>query len=149
MCQSYRKVCVCGQNTTEIFFGRMIFDEQVVAKVYCPNCSQNVETDCDNRVWDNGWVLELNMEVVQARIPVMDIAPEYVTADRIFDEGFVTWVGITPDDHQKREQERNQIQKLAKTDLLAYVQAMKEWGLNREKRFVNEGWRKMKARAIP
>lgn len=149
MCQSYRKVCVCGQNTTEIFFGRMIFDEQVVAKVYCPNCSQNVETDCDNRVWDNGWVLELNMEVVQARIPVMDIAPEYVTADRIFDEGFVTWVGITPDDHQKREQERNQIQELAKTDLLAYVQAMKEWGLNREKRFVNEGWRKIKARATP
>jgi hypothetical protein len=149
MCQSYRKVCECGQNTTEIFFGRMIFDEQVVATVYCPNCSQNVEADCDNRVWDNGWVLELNMEVVQARIPVMDIAPEYVTADRIFDEGFVTWVGITPDDHQKREQERNQIQELAKTDLLAYVQAMKEWGLNREKRFVNEGWRKMKARAIP
>ncbi|NQT69133.1 MAG: hypothetical protein HQ552_06085 [Desulfobacteraceae bacterium] len=148
MCQSYRKVCACGQNTTEIFFGRMIFDEQVVAKVYCPNCSQNIATDCDNRMWDNGWVLELNMEVVQAHIPVMDIAPEDVTADRIFDEGYVTWVGITPDDHQTREQERNQIQKLAKTDLLAYIQAMKEWGLNREKRFVNEGWRKMRARAI-
>ena len=149
MCQSYRKVCECGQNTTEIFFGRMIFDEQVVATVYCPNCSQNVETDCDNRVWDNGWVLELNMEVVQAHISVMDIAPEDVTAGRIFDEGYVTWVGITPDDHQTREQERNQIQKLAKTDLLAYVQAMKDWGLNREKRFVNEGWRKMRAKAIP
>jgi hypothetical protein len=116
-------------------------------KVYCPRCSQSVATDCDNRVWDNDWVLELNMEVVQAHIPVMDIAPEDVTADRIFDEGYVTWVGITPDDHQTREQERNQIQKLAKTDLLAYIQAMKEWGLNREKRFVNEGWRKMRARA--
>ncbi|MBC8430731.1 MAG: hypothetical protein H8D96_02310 [Desulfobacterales bacterium] len=148
MCQSYRKVCECGQNTTEIFFGKMIFDEQVVAKVYCPHCSQSVATDCDNRVWDNDWVLELNMEVVQAHIPVMDIAPEDITADRIFDEGYVTWVGITPDDHQTREQERNQIQKLAKTDLLAYIQAMKEWGLNREKRFVNEGWRKMRARAI-
>lgn len=149
MCQSYRKVCTCGQNTTEIFFGKMIFDEQVVAKVYCPDCSRNIETDCDSRVWDNGWVLELNMEVVKARVPVMDMAFEDATADRLFDEGYVTWVGITPDDHQKREQERNQIQKLAKTDLLAYIRAMKEWGLKREKRFVNEGWRKMRAGAIP
>ena len=45
MCQSYRKVCTCGKHTTEIFFGRMILDETSVAKVYCPDCSQNIETD--------------------------------------------------------------------------------------------------------
>ncbi len=146
MCQSYRKVCACGQKTTEIFFGRMILDEEAVAKVYCPKCSHNVETDCDDRVWDNDWVLELNMEVVKARASVMEISPEDITADWIFDEGYVTWVGITPEDHQRREQERSEIQKLAKTDLLSYIQAMKEWGLNREKRFINEGWRKMRDR---
>jgi len=146
MCQSYRKTCVCGHNTTEIFFGRMIFDETAVVKVYCPDCSHNIETDCDNRVWDNGWVLELNMDVVKAHAPIMEISPEAVTADRVFDEGYVTWVGITPDDHQRRMLERSEIQELAKTDLLAYVQAMREWGLNREKRFIQEGWRKMKVR---
>ena len=78
-------------------------------------------------------MLELNMEVVKARAPVMDISPEDVTADRFFDEGYAAWVGITPDDHQRREQERNEIQKLAKTDLLAYIQAMKEWGPSRAK----------------
>ncbi len=145
MCQSYRKVCACGQNTTEIFFGRMILDETSVAKVYCPDCSQNIETESDSRVLDNGWVIELNMEVVKARAQVMEISPEEVTADWIFDQGFVTWVGITPDDHQRREEERSEIQKLAKTDLLAYHQAMKDWGISREKRFVEEGWRKMKS----
>ena len=64
----------------------------------------------------------------------------------VFDKGYATWVGITPDDHQKRDQERSKIQKLAKTDLRAYIQAMKDWGVIREKRFINEGWRKMKVR---
>ena len=105
-------------------------------------------TDCDHRVWDNGWVLELNLEAVKARASVMELSPDEVTADRTFDEGYATWVGITPDDHQRRAQERAEIQKLAKTDLLAYMQAMKEWGLNREKRFIKEGWRKMKVRNV-
>jgi hypothetical protein len=37
---------------------------------------------------------------------------------------------------------------LAKTDIRAYYEAMKEWGLNREKRFTDEGWRKMIDRRI-
>jgi len=126
----------------------MILDETSVAKVYCPDCSQNIETDLDSRVLDNGWVIELNMEVVKAHAAVMEISPEAITADWIFDQEFVTWVGITPDDHQRREQERNEFQKLAKTDLLSYMQAMKEWGLNREKRFIEESWRKMRPKGF-
>ena len=148
MCQSYQNVCIYGKRTTEIFFGRMILDETSVSEVYCPDCSQNIETDRDSRVWDNGWVIELNLEVVKAHAAVMEISPEAITADWIFDQGFVTWVGITPDDHQTREKERNEFQNLAKTDLLAYMQAMKEWGLNREKRFIEEGWRKMRPKGF-
>jgi hypothetical protein len=144
MCQSYRKHCACSQNTAEIFFGRMVLDEKAIAQVYCPKCSQNIETGRDNRVWDNGWVLELNMDIVRIRANVMEISAEEITADWVFDEGFTTWVGITPDDSQRRNQERSEIQELAKTDLRAYIQAMKDWGLSREKRFINEGWRKMK-----
>jgi hypothetical protein len=144
MCQSYRKHCACSQNTAEIFFGRMVLDEKAIAQVYCPKCSQNIESGRDNRVWDNGWVLELNMDIVRIRANVMEISAEEITADWVFDEGFATWVGITPDDSQRRNLERSEIQVLAKTDLRAYIQAMKDWGLSREKRFINEGWRKMK-----
>jgi hypothetical protein len=146
MCQSYRKQCACSQNTAEIFFGRMVLDEKAIAQVYCPKCSQDIETGRDNRVWDNGWVLELNMDIVRIRANVMEISAEELTADWVFDEGFATWVGITPDDSQRRNQERSEIQELAKTDLRAYIQAMKDWGLSREKRFINEGWRKMKVK---
>ncbi|UCH20345.1 MAG: hypothetical protein JSU83_17580 [Deltaproteobacteria bacterium] len=144
MCQSYRKDCACGKNTAEIFFGKMVLDEQSVEQVYCPQCSQNVETNSDNRVWDNGWVLELDMDVVRTHAVTMGISSHEITADWVFDAGFATWVGIIPDDYKKKQQERAEILKLAKTDLLAYYQAMKEWGLSREKRFTQEGWRKMK-----
>ena len=145
MCQSYRKNCACGQKTAEIFFGKMVLDEKSVEQVYCPNCSHDMEIDRDIRVWDNGWVLELDMDVVRTYANSMGISPDELTAEWIFDEGYVTWVGITPDDSKKRDQERAEIQKLAKTDLRAYLDAMKEWGLSREKMFAEEGWRKMRA----
>jgi hypothetical protein len=144
MCQSYRKECVCGKNTAEIFFGKMVLDEQSVEQVYCPECSQNVESNNDNKVWDNGWVLELDMDVVRTHASTMGISPQEVTADWAFDAGYVTWVGIIPDDYKQKAQERAEILKLAKTDLLAYYESMKDWGLEREKRFTEEGWRKMR-----
>ena len=84
------------------------------------------------------------MDVVRTHASTMGVSPQEVTANWVFDAGYVTWVGIIPDDYKQKTQERAEILKLAKTDLLAYYQAMKEWGLNREKRFTQEGWRKMK-----
>jgi hypothetical protein len=122
----------------------MILDENSVAQVYCPDCSSGVEKEENNRVWDNGWLLELNLEKARPQAPVMGLAPEEITAERIFDEGFITWVGITPNESKQRDEERSEIQKLAATDLKAYLQAMKDWGTAREKRFSREGWRKMR-----
>ena len=142
MCESLRKKCTCGRNTAEIFFGRMILDERVVKHVYCPRCSNGLPTDGKSRVWDNGWVLELNMDVIKERAPIMEISPDRVDADWVFDQGFVTWVGYTPDDAKHRNRERTEILKLAHIDFQAYLTAMKEWGINREKRFCAQGWRK-------
>jgi hypothetical protein len=144
MCQSYKVPCTCQKNTAEIFFGKCILNETAIEEVYCPLCSQNVDFDRDDRVWDNGWVLEMNMDAVRLHAGSLGLAPEEITADRVFDEGYATWVGITPDDTERRNKERDEIQKLAKTDVLAYYKAIKEWGLNREKRFSDEGWRKMR-----
>lgn len=145
MCQSYKKECSCGRQTAEIFFGRMILDEKSVAQVYCPDCSQGQDREGKDRVWDNGWMLELNLDMVRPQASVLGLAPEEITAERIFDEGFVTWVGITPNESGQRDEERAEIQRLAATDRKAYFQAMKEWGMGREKRFTQEGWRKMRS----
>ena len=88
------------------------------------------------------------MDVVRQYAGSMGISASEVTADWVFDQGYATWVGITPDDTERRNREREEIQKLAKTDIRAYYEAMKEWGLNREKRFTTEGWRKMRGRRL-
>jgi hypothetical protein len=147
MCQSYKTPCVCERKTAEIFFGKMVLAETSVARVYCPNCSQDLDAERQDRVWDNGWVLELDMDVVRTHAKSMGILPKEMTAAWVFDQGYATWVGITPDDTERRNQERAEIQKLAKTDMHAYYQAMKEWGLNREKKFTAQGWRKMRTSA--
>jgi hypothetical protein len=125
----------------------MVLAETSVARVYCPNCSQDLDAERQDRVWDNDWVLELDMDVVRTHAKSMGILPQELTAAWVFDQGYATWVGITPDDTERRNQERAQIQKLAKTDMHAYYQAMKAWGLNREKKFTAQGWRKMRTSA--
>lgn len=147
MCQSYKKLCSCGKKSAEIFFGNMLLDESSVSRVFCPQCSQGKSAGEPNRIWDNGWVLELHMDIVRCHASTFGMPPEKVTAEWVFDTGYATWVGITPDDTERRNRERDEIQKLAKVDVLAYFKAMKEWGISREKRFSNEGWRKMKSRS--
>lgn len=146
MCQSYRKRCVCKTHTAEIFFGKNVLNDASVSRVFCPDCSDGVDVSAASRVWDNGWVLELDMACVRENALIMGTLPETVTAEWVFDEGFASWTGITPDDAQTRDREREQLKHLAKTDVRAYVQAMREWGREREKRFIREGWRKMKPR---
>ena len=145
MCESYHKVCNCGSHTAEIFFGNMLLDESSVIQVFCPECSGGEESDRPDRVWDNGWLLELDLNVIRAHASTFGLLPEQVTAEWVFDAGYATWVGITPDDTERRNRERDQIQKLAKIDLVAYVNAMKTWGIERERRFSEEGWRKLRA----
>ena len=82
-----------------------------MAQVYCPCCREVMGKRGKNRVWDNGWLLELGPEVLQTHRVTMEI------------------------------------QSLAKTDQRAYLIVMKEWGITREKRFSDEGWKKMKSSA--
>lgn len=148
MCQSYRKPCACGQKTSEIFFGKMVLDESAVRQVYCPECSATVDVDPATMVEDNGWVLELDAEVLQAFAPRMEMAPASVTAETVFDEEYATWVGFSPEDNVQRSQERAQIAEEHKGDVKGQFEALKKWALEREKRFYEEGWRKaLKKRA--
>jgi len=143
MCQSHKVACACGRHSAEIFFGRMVLDESAIKGVYCPHCSNGLDLNRDDRAWDNGWVMELHMEVVRDRAPIMEMSPDRIDADWVFDQGFATWVGITPNEAESRNRQRAEIVKLAAIDFPAYLQAMREWGISRQKRFSNEGWRKM------
>lgn len=142
MCQSYRKPCTCGQKTSEIFFGKMVLDESAVREVYCPECSATVDVDPKTMVEDNGWVLELDPDVMQVYAPRMNMTADAVTAEKVFDEEYVTWVGFSPEDNVQRSKERNQIAQQHSGDPRGQFEALKQWAVDRERRFYDEGWRK-------
>jgi hypothetical protein len=142
MCQSYRKPCACGQKTSEIFFGKMVLDEAAVRGVYCPECSTTVDLDAKTMVPDNGWVLELDPDVMAAYAPRMDMTSEEVTAEKVFDGDYVTWVGFSPEDNRTRSEERAEIARRFEGDLKGQFEALIQWALERESRFYSAGWRK-------
>jgi hypothetical protein len=144
MCESYHLRCQCGRKSAEIFFGKMLLNEKAVNILFCPECSEGHKKTEPEKVWDNGWVLELNMDLIRTYASTLGMDADELTANWVFDRGYVTWAGITPDDTERRNREREEIQVLAKTDLSAYIKAMKAWGIEREKRFISEGWRKMR-----
>jgi len=142
MCQSYRRPCACRQRTAEIFFGNMVLDESSVREVYCPACSATVSRDPISTVTDNGWVLELDLDVLRTYAPRMQIPADAVTAEKVFDADYATWVGFSPEDNAKRSSEREELAKRHAADKRAHFEALKRWAVEREKRFHDEGWRK-------
>lgn len=143
MCQMYRKQCTCGQNTAEIFFGNMVLDQSAIVSLYCPECGPTVDVDAHTMVNDNGWIIELDTDIMRAYSARMKLDPETVTAEKVFDGGFVTWVGFSPDDNQRRTIERDNIMKETAHDKRAQFEALKKWAVDREKKFHAEGWRKV------
>jgi hypothetical protein len=144
MCESYHMRCECCQRSAEIFFGKMLLDHQALDRLYCPDCSEKQRNGSDDRIVDNGWVLVLNMGHIIQYSSTFGMPPADLSANWVFDHGYVTWVGITPNDHESRNLERAEILELAKTDMKAYLEAMKQWGMSREERFIQQGWRKMR-----
>jgi hypothetical protein len=120
----------------------MVLDESSVRQVYCPQCSATVDVDKASMVEDNGWILELDTEVLRAFAPRMNLEADTLTAEKVFDEDYATWVGFSPEDNVLRGTEREEIAKATKGDTRAQFEALKRWAMEREKRFVDQGWRK-------
>jgi hypothetical protein len=71
------------------------------------------------------------------RLPSANITPDY-----LFDEGYCTWRGVYPTDHQDSLREREELVKLSKIDQRKYLDEFKRWGISRMERLSREGWRK-------
>jgi hypothetical protein len=120
----------------------MLLDQAAVVELYCPQCSATVDDDPVAMVEDNGWVLELDADILKAYSPRMQLDADTVNAAQVFDAGFVTWVGFSPEDNQNRALEREQIMADNADNKGAQFTAIKQWAIDREKKFVTEGWRK-------
>jgi hypothetical protein len=140
----YKLKCCCGKLTASFNLRDGVMPVEIVNRLYCPECSGDITYDPRIMIYDNGWIIEYDMDiagVMGQNLPAVEITPAF-----LFDEGYCTWRGIYPSDHIDSVCEREEIVKLAKTDPKRYFREIKEWGLKRMERLAADGWRKANER---
>jgi hypothetical protein len=142
VCSNHRLLCSCGENHANILFKNHILQPMVINKLYCPECSANVQVDFDCMLVDNGWILEFNLALASGFLQRSNISSTKVSPAFIFDNGYASWNGITPNELEQRLTERQKIIALAHQDMRQYLAEIRRWGCERVERFREAGWRK-------
>ena len=142
MCMAIEKECACGKESARLHHLNSILPYEAIKTIYCPSCNNSVEFNASNMVKDNGWLIEYDMEVAALYAEKMGMSKKGFTPERIFDEGYSSWQGFTPNDLDESNREKTEMAKIAKADPKRYLQMIREWSINRTKRLQEQGWRK-------
>ncbi len=142
MCSNHRLACSCGQNQANIMFKNHILPPMVVRNLYCPECSNNVAVDAACMLVDNDWVMEFDLPLAKSFLKRLHVDTDCLNPAFLFDNGYATWNGLTPDELEQRLAERREIIALAGQDMYEYLAEMKRWGCDRVQKFREAGWRK-------
>ncbi len=116
----------------------------VINNLYCPECSTKVQVNFECMLLDNGWILEFNLALACGFLQRSNISTAEVSPAFIFDNGYASWNGITPNELEQRLTERQEIIALAHQDMRTYLAKIRRWGCERVERFREAGWRKAK-----
>lgn len=143
MCIDHKMMCRCNTQTASFNFRDEIMPVEVVDRLYCPQCSRDVEFNAESMLRDNGWIIEYDMDV--ARFMSYKLSGAEITPAFLFDQGYCSWRGMYPTDHIDSVKEREDLVKLSKINRRKYLEEIKSWGIERMNRLRQEGWRKAHA----
>ena len=143
MCMDIRIKCNCGRYNIPFNMRDNIMPEEVVETIYCPEESPSVEFNNETMIKDNGWIIEYNMELAKfIATRRMDISPDIITPEFLFDQGYATWKELFPGEQEISRKDREKLNALAKKDPKKYFQEFKNWANKRMSIFKEQGWRK-------
>ncbi|MFZ5798355.1 MAG: hypothetical protein C4563_04400 [Desulfobulbus sp.] len=146
MCIDVRKTCVCGKHRIQFHLRDNIMSEEVIARLFCPDCSGAVPVDLETMVQDNGWLIEYDLELARFLAAAkLQLAPDAIDPPFLFDSGYATWQELYPGEQQDILAERSAIIDLLKTDSHEYLQRINRWNIDRVARLKAEGWRRAQA----
>jgi hypothetical protein len=143
MCIEHSLICKCGKQSASFHFENNLMPNQIIKRLYCPDCSKGIFFDPISMIEDNGWIIEYDMDIAslyRGKLPNNDM--DNLLPEMLFDKGYATWRGIYPGDHIDNVKERNELAKLAKSDPRKYFEEIKHWAVNRSARLRRDGWRK-------
>ena len=143
MCMEIKKQCECGKRHAFFNLKDNILMPEAIKALYCPECSKSVEFKGSTMLNDNGWVIEYDMLLAHALFKEkLQVEPEDVTPEYIFDNGYATWREMYPGEHEDIQEEKEKIVALLETDPKRYFQEMRNWANARMEQMKRDGWRR-------
>lgn len=144
MCMAFRKRCNCGKAYASIHNDGSFLPEEVILNLFCPGCSGSVHFNPETMISDNGWIIEYDMEIANNFAGKIGFAPGEVTPEILFDNGYSSWNGYSPNDQEDKAKEKAELLSLAGEDRKRYIEEFKLWTEKRLRRLSDDGWRKAK-----
>jgi len=141
MCLNQRRFCECGRNSAFLLFRDNLLAPEVLVNLYCPRCRDRAPWDGARMLLDCGWVLEFDVSRAQALFDLKGVRGP-ATPDFIFDEGYVTWQGLSPGDHEVNTLLHQRLAPLIEKDLALYLKSLKHEWLEHVAELKAAGWRK-------
>ncbi len=143
MCLEIRKTCKCGKNNAQFHMRDNVLSQEVVAELYCPECSDSADLNSETMLTDNGWIIEYDMELARfMTVSKLMLDPDTIRPGYLFDNGYACWLEMYPGEKIDILEERTEIIELQKTDPRRYLQEISNWNIARIDRLKAEGWRK-------
>ena len=141
-----RKQCECGKRKVQFHLKDNVMVPAVIDKLYCPDCSGDEAFDSESMLYDNGWVIRYDMDLAKGlAAQKLQVSESAVSPEFVFDYGYCCWQELYPGEKEEMTAEKDEIQKLAKTDPRGYLVKIQQWNINRIQRLKEQGWRRVQA----
>ena len=144
MCRNERRFCRCGRNSASLLFRDNVLFPEILLNLFCPQCQDMTIWDEATMLRDCGWILAYDIPGAQALLQQRGIKGA-ATPEFIFDEGYLTWQGLTPGDPEVNAELHRQLAPLIEQDLARYLQALKSEWVKHAAELKAAGWRKAQA----
>jgi hypothetical protein len=141
MCMMETRRCVCGRKAAHLNFRDNLLSPEILVNLYCPWCSPQANFDPETMVADCGWLMEYDMAGAQA-IFIKRNQDRELTPEIIFDEGYLTWQGFSPGDHEIRAELHQKLAPLIQEDMKKFLESLKTEWLAHVERLKAAGWRR-------
>ena len=141
MCMQQTRACRCGRRRAYLSFRDNILAPDILTNLYCPECSPEIDWDEVCMVEDCGWVLEYDMAGARFFMTQRGLAGE-ISPAFLFDEGYLTWQGFSPLDHEVNSELHQRLAPLIKEDMRGYLEALRSQWLEHVTGLKAAGWRK-------
>jgi hypothetical protein len=141
MCLQQSRACLCGRRMAYLSFRDNVLTPEILRTLYCPECSSQAEWDAACMVADCGWILEYDMSGARFFMNQRGLNTE-VSPDLLFDEGYLTWQGFSPLDHEVNSELHQRLAPLTQYNMQEYLQSLKSEWLAHVAALKAAGWRK-------